>query len=63
MATLRQRATSRNYRDLPLFRFAARQEDRRRLTYAERFTRRHAPGRPVSTLKLYACLAGLKVED
>lgn len=51
------------HRDLPLFRFAAGATDNRRLSYAERVTQRHAPGRPLSTVRLYARLAGFKVED
>ncbi|WP_297734494.1 hypothetical protein [uncultured Maricaulis sp.] len=63
MAKLRQRATSRNHFDLPLFRFAARREDTRRLSYAERFVRSRMPYRPAETVKLYASLAGLNRED
>lgn len=63
MANVRQRATPRNHFDLPLFRFAARQDTRRRLSYAERFVRSRMPYRPAETVRLYASLAGLKGED
>lgn len=63
MAKVRQRAPTRNHLDLPLFRFAARREDTRRLTYAERFVRSRMPFRPAETVRLYALLAGLKEED
>lgn len=63
MAKLRQRAISRNHFDLPLFRFAARRDDSRRLSYAERFMRSRMPFRPAETVRLYALLAGLKGEE
>lgn len=63
MAKLRQRATPRNHFDLPLFRFAARQDAPRRPSYAERFMRSRMPFRPAETVRLYASLAGLKAED
>lgn len=62
MRYLRNRARARNHHDLPLFRFAARQDDRRRLSHAERFMRTRLPFRPTATLKLYAELAGFNVE-
>ncbi|WP_156776200.1 hypothetical protein [Oceanicaulis sp. HTCC2633] len=62
MRFLRNRARARNHLDLPLFRFAARQDDRRRLSHAEHFMRTRMPLRPPATLKLYAELAGLNVE-
>lgn len=58
-----RRRASNLHRDLPLFRFAVRKADRRRLTYAERRARVHLPGRPDSTVRLYARLAGFKGED
>lgn len=63
MAKLRQRAPARNHFDLPLFRFAARRDDTRRLSYSERFMRSRMPFRPAETVRLYASLAGLKGED
>ncbi|MGX6646468.1 hypothetical protein ACWCOP_00830 [Maricaulaceae bacterium MS644] len=63
MATLRQRARARNHHDLPLFRFAARRDATRRMSYAERFVRSRMPFRPDATVRLYAALAGLKGED
>ena len=61
--SVKHRATPRNHFDLPLFRFAARQDAPRRLSYAERFMRSRMPYRPAETVKLYASLAGLKGED
>lgn len=63
MRYLRNRAPVRNHHDLPLFRFAARQDDRRRLSHAEQFVSTCMPFRPPATLKLYAELAGLNVEE
>ncbi len=63
MRCLRNRARVRNHDDLPLFRFAARRADTRRLSYAERFVRSRMPFRPAETVRLYASLAGLKGED
>lgn len=63
MRVVRNRAAVRNHLDLPLFRFAARQDAPRRLSYAERFMRSRMPFRPAETVRLYASLAGLKGED
>ena len=52
----------KSHTDLPLFAFADRQ-DVRRLGYAGRYTHRLIPGRPTSTARLIASLAGLKVEE
>lgn len=48
--------------DLPLFCFAASMADTRRLSYPERRARIYLPGRPDSTVRLYAQLAGFRTE-
>lgn len=63
MRSVRNRAAVRNHDDLPLFHFAALLGDRQRLSHAERYMLSHVPFRPVATLKLYAELAGLNVEE
>ena len=60
MRKLPHRPAVCNAADLPLFRFAARREDRRRLSYSERFVSRQIGKRPASTVALYAFLAGFK---
>lgn len=50
------------HRDLPLFRFTTRADENHRLTYPERRARIYLPGRPDSTVRLYARLAGFKTE-
>lgn len=68
MRFLRDHAPARNSQSrfspssLPLFEFADRLETCR-LGIAGRYAHRLMPGRPTSTARLIACLAGLKVEE
>jgi hypothetical protein len=58
MRNIRNRAPVRNYQDLPLWRFAARVEDMRRMSFADRRIMKAARLRFASTACLYADLAG-----
>lgn len=63
MRRIRKRAPVRNYHDLPLWRFAARVEDMRRMSFADRRIMKTARLRFASTACLYADLAGFQRED
>jgi hypothetical protein len=63
MRNIRNRAPVRNYQDLPLWRFAARVEDMRRMSYADRYVLKAARLRCASTACLIADLVGYQRGD
>lgn len=63
MRSVRNRAPVRNHHDLPLFRFAARVDDLRRMSYADRYILKAARLRCASTARLIADLAGYQRGD
>lgn len=63
MRNVRNRAPVRNHHDLPLFRFAARVEDTRRMSYADRHILERARLLCPSTARLYADILGFHRED
>ncbi|WP_417495618.1 hypothetical protein [Maricaulis sp.] len=62
MRNVRNRASVRNHPDLPLWRFAVRMENTRRMSLADRHIMRAARLRFASTASLYADLAGYQRE-
>jgi hypothetical protein len=63
MRNLRNRAPVRNHHDLPLFRFATRLEDLRRMSYADRRILERGRLLCPSTARLYADILGFTRED